>query len=71
MAAFPYELGATRKICGKPEQYKGWTVWHYKLHCQQTGAAKGEWRDMALAVRGNEVLTGCVYQQIDNEFKEH
>lgn len=69
MEPFPYEQNATRKVVGKPESYKGWTVWHYKLHCQQTGATKGEWREMTLAVRNGEVMVGCVFQMIDE--KEH
>ena len=65
MEAFPYVQASTRKIVGKPEMYKGWTIWHYKLWCQQIGSSKGEWSDMTLAVRNGEVIVGAVFQIID------
>ena len=63
---FPYELNDTRKITGKPSIYKGWTIYNYKVKCQQTGSSKFEWRDMALAVKNDKILVGAVYQKIDD-----
>lgn len=67
MDKFPYETGDRKiKIIGKPKEYKGWTIWHYKIWCQQTGSRRGEWRDMTLAVKGGRTtLHGGVYQAID------
>ena len=68
MDKFPYKTGdKLRKVVGKPEEYKGWTIWSYKIWCQQTGSNKGEWCELTCAVKAGQVLHGCVYQQIDGE----
>lgn len=66
MERFPYDITDHRKIIGKPNTYKGWTIWHYKLRCQQTGSKFVEWRDMTLATRKGAILVGCAYQLIDS-----
>lgn len=64
---FPYPLGNGRELVGKPKNYKGWTIWLYRLRCQQTGSKQFVWQEMALATRGveGETLLGAVYQKID------
>lgn len=67
MTPFPHPLDPKqRRIIGKPGEYRGFTIWRYQLWCQQTGAASGEWRDMAVAVNGqHEFYGGFIYSDID------
>lgn len=67
---FPYETGPRlRRVVGKPEQYRGWTIWHYQAWCQQTGAAHGEWRDLTLAAVGADVIVSGGIHQAINRFR--
>ena len=66
---FPYPVGhKCRRVVRKPELYKGWTIWRYQVWCEQTYSPKtGEWRDMAMACKGEERLLepGRLYIEID------
>lgn len=65
---FPYPIGTgARRLTAKPAQYKGWTIYRYQAWCLQTGAKRGWWEDMALAVNADKdiILGGDLYAQID------